>query len=129
MKNRRSLQEILDYASDRVCFELNDVFTRDGIGETPLNVIATSGIVEDAETLLNAGSDINNIGDCNYTPQCEAVLMDHLEMVIFLLKNGADPQIKTDEGTALDIARIGKNQAIIDVLEQYNNGISTPPNE
>lgn len=53
------------------------------------------------------------------TPLIESAAAGHLEIVKFLLENGAKPEIKSvfDGLTALDVAKIKKHQSIIRLLE------------
>jgi len=67
--------------------------------------------------LLAAGVDINATTDMGYTPLHIAVLQGDLEIVSFLLKNGADPLIPTDGNeTACTLAREKENQELLALI-------------
>jgi len=74
-----------------------DVNLRNQFGETPLHLVGNR--VELATLLLAAKADVNpqvreQGNDLGKTPLCFAVLNGLAEMVEFLLKNGADPNVR-----------------------------------
>jgi hypothetical protein len=91
-----------------------DVNLRDEDGETPLMEAHTPQIIE---ILLAAGADINAKDDKGKTALIRAVEFGELTVVKCLLRNKADPTIKTPEGkTALDIAmksKLKNTQAVL----------------
>ncbi len=91
-----------------------------------------------AKILINHGVDVNSIDNRGYTTLIQATIIKNLKLMKFLLKNKANPNIKTKKGyTALSIAwgillseknkatidqkdRTNKSEKIIDLLEDYN---------
>lgn len=82
--------------------------------------------------------NINHINKDGENALLTAVKMDREEIVVFLLRNGADISLKNAEGeNAFDIAKKGKNETIIRLLknilkksaaneERIKNNITTP---
>jgi ankyrin repeat protein len=74
-----------------------DVNLRNQFGEAPLHLLGNN--VELAKLLIAAQADVNarmgELGnDLGMTPLCVAVTRGHADMVEFLLKNGADPNVR-----------------------------------
>lgn len=81
---------------------------------TALHWVISRGDTNTAKWLLGKGADINRKGYSqatpgNFTPLGLAVHADRLEMVPFLLKQGADATIPDNTGFPLDIAMAKKN--------------------
>ncbi len=56
------------------------------------------------------------------TPLIESAQYGHVEIVTFLLANGADPEIKAGFGseTAMSVAKAHRQQAVVDLLKAYS---------
>lgn len=67
-------------------------------GDYPINVAATRGNIQEIETLVQAGANVNQRGEHGYTPLHNAVEQNHLHVVVFLLENGADASARNDAG-------------------------------
>ncbi|WP_339613613.1 ankyrin repeat domain-containing protein [uncultured Rubinisphaera sp.] len=67
-------------------------------GGTPLLCVASWGHNEIAETLIEAGANVNAKSEKQVTPLHEAVRLDNLKIARLLLENGADIQAKDYEG-------------------------------
>ncbi len=72
--------------------------TRDGAGDSALHVAAAGGAKNAAEFLLNHKLAVDLTGALNRTPLMAAVIANQTEMVGWLLRQGADPQLKDAEG-------------------------------
>lgn len=74
-----------------------------------------------ATLLIKKGSNVNALDDNGETALHFAANRGNLEMVQLLLKNGADPKIKTKtyNVTALDRAKNNKHKEIVEVLKKY----------
>ncbi len=72
--------------------------TRDAAGDSALHVAAASGAKNAAEFLLNHGLAVDLTGAQNRTPLMAAVIANQTEMTGWLLRQGADPQLKDAEG-------------------------------
>ncbi len=97
--------------------ELTDINTVSLFGDFPINIAAILGRVDDIETLLNFGADINSKGEHGYTPLHYAVEQGHLNVVKFLLENGANKDITNDDGdTALVLSLLLEEEEIMALL-------------
>jgi ankyrin repeat protein len=88
-------------------------------GDTLLHVIAIWGDVESAKLLLDAGVEIDAVGEDDFTPLHEAIAQEHVEMVKLLLSLGADPTKKCMFGNAFEVASIHYNGRISLMLDAY----------
>jgi len=107
--------------------------------------------VENMHTLVENGANLNLQRSSGITPLMEAASLNRYDVVLYLLKKGADPKIRTDAGDTLGsllqdhlqnphLARTGEileaKRRVIDLLE--SNGVDvihlrrlyvTPPQE
>ncbi|WP_298961913.1 ankyrin repeat domain-containing protein [uncultured Roseibium sp.] len=94
LKRRQSLEEILASCSDTL-FPADlgaapvTVDSRDADGDTPLHVLARRGNNYGLERLIEAGADVNAIGDMSETPLHVALHQKNLVAVELLLNAGA----------------------------------------
>lgn len=102
-----------------------DLTTRDEAGNTVLHMAA--GQVDNVDMvtrLLNAGSDINAVGNRGFTPLHNAVRSKDLGMVELLLHRKADVSITdNDNVSALDWAVQNGQLGIAHVLQQARAGV------
>jgi len=111
-KERKSLEEILQSVSD-VMFpaELGEkqvfVDSRDVEGDTPLHVMTWREDFYGAKVLIDAGADVNAVGDMGETPLHVALTNKNEELTELLLKSGANPDIRSEfEETAREKAEV-----------------------
>lgn len=77
-------------------------------------VIGGPSVVDIAEQLVDRGADVNGTTSQGVTALMIAAGGDHINMLAFLLKAGANHQMKNDSGnTALDIAKLSGSQRSI----------------
>ena len=93
-KTRETLEQILSSCSDTLFpAEMGEavvtINSRDVEGDTPLHVMLGRDNTYDALLLIEAGADINAIGDMSETPLHVAVSKGNLAAVEALLKVGA----------------------------------------
>jgi uncharacterized protein len=67
-------------------------------GFTALHFVAQQGNVDSAKSLLDAGADINSPHQENGSPLLIAIASGHEQLALFLLENGADPNMKDGWG-------------------------------
>lgn len=94
---------------------------QDKQGTTPLIIVAQLGWREGAEALLGRGAKVDATNNRGETPLIFAVQNRNLDMVRFLVANGADPKRQDSIAgySALDYAkRDGRMPAIVEALEQ-----------
>lgn len=83
---------------------------------------AGSGDLGMVEYYIHAGIDPNyQHPEFLSTPLIESAQNGHAEIVEFLIKNGADPLIKSDlDGlTALETAQLYKQQRVVEILQGF----------
>jgi ankyrin repeat protein len=74
--------------------------------------------VADLSALIEGGADMNAQGDRHFTPLHNAVLMNQIGAVTFLLEIGVNQQITNDDGDiALELARIMEHPDVMTLLE------------
>lgn len=108
----RTVSEVLGQVQSVPDFSGHTVDTvnyRNGYGDTPLHIVANWGDCEAIRLLVEAGADINAIGESGFTPLHCAAEQDHEAAVRLLLALGA--RIEKDEGgdTALELAKLLSN--------------------
>jgi ankyrin repeat protein len=110
MKQRRSLEEILQATSD-VIFpaELGEavvtIDSHDICGDTPLHVMVWRSDRYAVKLLVESGADVNAIGDMSETPLHIAIRKKDKEIVDILLSHGADIDIRSEfDQTPLEVA-------------------------
>lgn len=104
-------------------------------GQTPLHIAAASGDMMQLEELLRdyvpgKGQDIVNTKDENgWMPLHEASRKGNLDVVKYLIANGADLNADSNSGTALDIARDAKSEKLVAYLESMGAKSTSIPQE
>ena len=99
--NNQPLHRYLQNLADLPEFvELGRIFphTRGNFGNTPLHVAAIRGELDALGWLLDAGADIDAVGEHGYTALHEAIAQHQREAVRFLLARGASPEIPNADG-------------------------------
>ena len=90
-------------------------------GKSGLHVAAASGSADAGEYLLNRGLSVDAKESGGKTPLMEAVLADRSEMVNWLLRQGADPKLKDNDGfMALMLAATEGKAASVEELAPYH---------
>ncbi|MEO5913733.1 MAG: ankyrin repeat domain-containing protein [Luteolibacter sp.] len=72
--------------------------TKDGSGDSALHAAAANGAQGSADFLLNRGLAVDLRGGSERTPLMAAVMGNQTEMTRWLLRQGADPHLKDQEG-------------------------------
>ena len=108
-----------DAATVRTIAKANPVLlqVRNERGSTPLILAAYLGDLGSTQAIVEAGADLEAT-DRSGTALMGASFKGHAEIVGYLLAQGASHQATNEAGaTALDYARMGNHQAVIDLLE------------
>lgn len=104
------LQVVLANALSAMALDINPkdftVHTQNLMGETALQYAVAWGDIRAIRLLVKAGAEVDNIGEMNCTPLYHAVMFGWSDVVEYLLKQGANPNIRSDFGdTPLELAR------------------------
>lgn len=92
--------------------------TEDGV--TPLHLIAYSGVSDCLQLLHEKGASLDCVNSEGYTPLHIAIEEKKIGVIMGLLKRGADPLLKTNDGeSGLDLANETKHPFIMEILKHY----------
>lgn len=93
---------------------------KNNLGDTPLHTVCTWGEPEAVRTLIDAGSNVNALGDMDGVPLFNAINGRSADVVKLLLTSGANPNIKNSWGdTPLQYAqKIKAPSAIVELLRR-----------
>lgn len=102
-KTHESLEEILASCSDSLFpADLGEapvtLDSRDVDGDTPLHVMMWRENIQAVQQLIEAGADVNAVGDMSETPLHVAVKKRNLAAIELMLKAGADPSRLSEFG-------------------------------
>src|SRR5690348_10863450 len=117
--NRLTLQQVLrryeeEQLPNFVGMRLTDANQIGLFGDRPLHVACVRGNMDEVESLIDAGADINARGELGNTPLHEAVHQNNIEVVELLLQRGASRAIQNDWGkTPLDTAKSQERNEIV----------------
>ncbi|MBM3776749.1 MAG: hypothetical protein FJW23_00730 [Acidimicrobiia bacterium] len=85
-------------------------------GFTPILYAARHGVVESARLLVEAGANVNDLGAEGTSALLVATHSNHPEMALFLLDQGADPNLGTAGYTALHTAILHGQTGVVKAL-------------
>jgi hypothetical protein len=87
---------------------------------SPLHLAADKGKTEIAALLVVRGAAIDRLSDYQWAPIHNAAYHGHFDIVVDLLKAGADPNLRTSEGkTAYGWALARSHPEVAELLEPY----------
>lgn len=117
-----TLTDLLERIAELPAFEAHCPLTARSqtcVGETPLHVAAVWGDLDAINLLVDAGADINAIGDRGYTPLHEAVEQGNVQAVKLLLKRGARADIQNEMAmTPMSIAMLKDAEELVQLLKE-----------
>ncbi|MDN7861600.1 ankyrin repeat domain-containing protein [Burkholderia cepacia] len=102
---------------DFLGLDLTDPNQKGAVDDTVLHLATRTGALDDVKVLVDAGANVNSIGDLGNTPLHHAAMMGQLESARLLLKCGATTQAKNEFGqTPLDVAKLSGSEEMIRLL-------------
>ena len=108
-----------NFAFAKYCLDNGaNMYAYDTGGRTSMMICAQKGYLDFGKELIKKGYDINKkVPSNNHSVLSLAVWANQVEMVRFLLRNGANPNLCDNLGwTAYDVAEFCKNDRIIQLL-------------
>ncbi len=118
MRTLKDIFEEIQSVPDFFGHQIDSVNYKNDYGDTPLHVVANWGDCEAIELLLEAGADINSIGERGYTPLHCASEQNHPKAILLLLSVGAKIQSDDDGYSPIEIAQLLENVEAIKVLQK-----------
>jgi ankyrin repeat protein len=85
-------------------------------GDNALHCIVRWGDLDAAQTLINAGVDVNKAGDLGYTPLHVACMKGNIELVKLLIDSGADLFAMNEGDIPFTSARLAGHDAVGDFM-------------
>lgn len=95
---RRTFSDLLNYDANDPLEPIDPLTYRSPEGDTCLHIAALRGDLRSVQLLLEAGLDVNDLGDMGNTPLHYARKRGHEEVVQLLLRQGANPNIRNEFG-------------------------------
>jgi len=80
--------------------DLKTIFDANFMGDSPLHTVCSWGELDAVKLLVQAGADINAVGDLGATPLFNAVIGGNIDVVAFLVSRGANMNIIDDTGNS-----------------------------
>jgi ankyrin repeat protein len=96
------LKTVLVNALDAMAIGINPkdftVHTQNSMGDTPLQYAVAWGDIRAVRLLVEAGAEIDTIGEMDCTPLYHAVLFGWCDIAEYLIQRGANLEIKSEFG-------------------------------
>jgi ankyrin repeat protein len=95
---QQKYSHLINYESDDIDFPISPARYVDSNGDHLLHIAARIGDLRTVDLLINAGMDVNLVGDMGCTALHYAKLKKHPEVAEFLISNGAITGIRNEFG-------------------------------
>ncbi|WBK01282.1 ankyrin repeat domain-containing protein [Methylocystis parvus] len=118
-----SLAEVLEKCEETASWfgmSITSLDQKNYLDDTPLHTVCTWGDIDAVKTLLDAGANVNALGDHEGVPLFNAIIGRNAGVVRLLLERGADPNVANSFGwTPLGHAEtVGAPMEIIQLLRR-----------
>jgi ankyrin repeat protein len=113
------LQRIVAQLHNTVEFaevDFSDINACSMTGDNALHCIVRWGDLDAAQTLINAGVDVNKAGDLGYTPLHVDCMKGNIELVKLLIDSGADLFAMNEGDIPFTSARLAGHDAVCDFM-------------
>lgn len=108
----------LEHTPSWLGIKIESIHDKNNLDDTPLHTVCTWGDLEAIKILLEAGADINAIGDQGATPIFNAIISKNNELIVYLLSQGASKNAKIFGNRSLyDYARSSNAYSKTAVIE------------
>ncbi|MGQ7805217.1 ankyrin repeat domain-containing protein [Hafnia alvei] len=89
--------------------------------DTMLHMAARAGSIEDIETLISGGANIDAIGDLGNTPLHQAAMFGQLKSIVILLKLKAKTTIRNEfNQIPADVARVNGYHELWELIKDFH---------
>lgn len=118
MRSLKDIFEEIQSVPDFFGHKIDSVNYINDYDDTPLHIVANWGDCEAMKLLLDAGADINAIGERGYMPLHCAAEQNHSKAIILLLSLGAKTQLDDDGYSPIEVAQLLENADAIEALQK-----------
>lgn len=95
---RVAFSDLINYGADNPLEPVDPLSYRTPEGDSCLHIAAMRGDLRAVQLLLNAGLDVNLLGDLGNTPLHYARMAAHLDVIEHLISRGANPDFVNELG-------------------------------
>ncbi|WP_444930826.1 ankyrin repeat domain-containing protein [Microbulbifer sp. SSSA002] len=118
MRNVETIFREVESIADFIGHNIDSATYTNGYGDMPLHVVANWGDCEAISILVNAGANIDAVGESGFTPLHCAAEQNKADAILLLRRLGA-AIVQDDAGdTPLELACLLGNKEAIDALRQ-----------
>ncbi|CAM3798117.1 ankyrin repeat domain-containing protein [Parendozoicomonas haliclonae] len=121
MNNIEHILKKIESTPDFFGHTINSVNYRNGYGDTPLHILGNWGDCDSIKALIEAGANINAIGEAGFTPLHCASEQNHPEAISLLIAYGAKSLSDENGLTPLKLAELLENNEAVKSLKQAFN--------
>lgn len=118
MRSLKDIFEEIQTVPDFFGHTIDSVNYKNGYDDAPLHIVANWGDCEAISLLIEAGADINAIGERGYSPLHCASEQNHPNAIVLLISLGAKIQLDDDGYSPIELAQLLENAEAIEALQK-----------